>query len=107
MGAFREVTAQRAAEHAARGHRPRHFFAHRIRHFPKCGPDGMRLARAMCGSDDPAAMWEIVLYADPELAGEFPEELFFDDDVVWHQQHFGVSGQVASANLVLDGDGMH
>jgi hypothetical protein len=58
----------------------------------------------MCGVDDPAAMWELVLYAAPETLGEFPRELFFDDDIVWHQQQFGLPGQVASANAVIDGD---
>lgn len=101
--AFREVTAHRADEWVAKGHRRRNFFPHRAYHLPKCGPDGFRLAARMCGRDDPAAMWEIVLYADPGTLTEFPPGLFFDDDVVWHQQQFGLPGQVASADVVVDG----
>jgi hypothetical protein len=58
----------------------------------------------MCGVEDPEALWELVLYAAPELLEGFPPDLFFDDDIVWHQQQFGIPGQVASANIVLDGD---
>lgn len=101
--AFWEVTAERAVEWAAKGRKPRHFFAHRIYHLPKCGPDGLRIATRMCGADDPAVMWEIVLFADPSLLAEFPVDVFFDDDVIWHQQQFGLPGQVATADIVVDG----
>ena len=103
--AFREITEERAEEYAAKGRRrrQRHFFPHRIYHLPKCGPDGFRLAQRMCAKDDPASMWELVLYADPGTLSEFPPDLFFDDDLIWHQQQFGRPGQVASASIVLDG----
>jgi hypothetical protein len=61
----------------------------------------------MCGIDDPAAMWEIVLYAGPEALAEFPSDLFFDDDLIWHQQQFGRPGQVATASLVVNGPIVH
>jgi hypothetical protein len=48
-----------------------------------------------------------VLYADGPLLEEFPPALFFDDDVAWHQQQFGVGGQVASASLAVDGRTVH
>lgn len=102
--AFREVSADRAGELVARGHRLRHFFPHRVYHLPKCGPDGLQLAGRMCDREEPAAMWELVLYADGDALADLPEDLFFDDDVVWHQQQFGRAGQVASASLVLDDD---
>jgi len=38
-------------------------------------------------------LWEIVIYADSPVIDEFPQALFFDDDVIWHQQQFGKSGQ--------------
>jgi len=57
----------------------------------------------MCGATDPQRCWEIVLYAAPALIEEFPNDLFFDDDLVWHQQHFGRAGQIATANLWVDG----
>lgn len=105
--AFRVVGAERAEEFLAAGYRRRDFFPHRIYHLPKCGPDGFRLAQWMCDLDDPSAMWELVLYADAEILGEFPEELFFDDELIWHQQQFGRAGQVASASIVLAGDTVH
>jgi hypothetical protein len=101
--AFREITEERVGEYVAKGHKRRRFFPHRIYHLQKCGPDGFRLAQWMCGKDDPASMWELVLYADPAMLTEFPPDLFFDDDLIWHQQQFGRPGQVASANVVLDG----
>lgn len=105
--AFRQITAQRVDEFVAKGHKRRHFFPHRIRHLPKCGPDEFMLAGRMCGKDDPAAMWEIVLYADPAALREFPPGLFFDDELIWHQQQFGLPGQVATASLILDGTTLH
>ncbi|MEA2375181.1 MAG: hypothetical protein QOD53_1644 [Thermoleophilaceae bacterium] len=99
--AFREITSDRAEEFAARGHRRRHFFPHRLLYLPKCGPDAFLLADAMLGVRDPARHRELVLYADRSLAHEFPRELFFDDDVVWHRQQFGRPGQIATANVVL------
>jgi hypothetical protein len=104
---YREVTADRADEYAAKGHPRRQFFPHRIYHLPKCGPDGYKLAARLCGHDDPAAMWEMVLYADPATIADFPPDLFFDDDVVWHRQQFGRPGQVATANVVVDGTTVH
>jgi hypothetical protein len=100
---FREVGPERRAEWVAKGHRGRHFFPHRVRYLPKCGPDGFRLANWMCGIDDPAAMWEVVVHAHPAVLDEFPPDLFFDDDVVWHRQQFGLPGHVASASMVFDG----
>lgn len=101
---FWEITAAQADEFVAKGHRRRHFFPHRTYRLPKCGPDGFGLAQQM-GSHrvDPGTMWQLVLYADPATAAEFPAELFFDDDVAWHRQQFGVPGHVASATVVLDG----
>jgi hypothetical protein len=104
---FHEVTPERADEWVATGHLRRHFFAHRVVRLPKCGPDAFNLSRWMCGIEEPAAMWELVLYADPELAAAFPPELFADDDLVWHQQQFGLPGQVATASVVLEGDTVH
>jgi hypothetical protein len=100
---FWEIAAGRADEFVAKGHRRRHFFPHRVYRLPKCGPDGLKLAERMCGKSDPASMWELVLYADPATSAEFPQELFFDDDLIWHRQQFGRPGQVASATVLLDG----
>ena len=58
----------------------------------------------MCGITDVTAHWQQLLYADPALISNFPRELFFDDDLIWHQQHFGRAGQVATASMVFDGE---
>jgi elongation factor Ts len=60
----------------ARGHLARHFFPHRVVRLPKGGPDGLKLARRMCGSDaEPADLWELVLYALPPARDEFPADV--------------------------------
>jgi hypothetical protein len=107
MSRFREVAPHRRGEFIAAGYKPSLFFPHRYYYLPKCGPDGFKLAGRMCGPVDPDASWEIVLYAESPHADEFPDHLFFDDDVVWHQQQFGRRGQVATANLVVKGDALY
>jgi hypothetical protein len=97
------VARERQAEFVERGVAASRFFPHRVLFLPKAGPDGYKLAGRMAGLTDPASMWEIVLYAASELLDEFPPDLFFDDDLVWHQQQLGVPGQLATANAVLDG----
>jgi hypothetical protein len=104
---FREITPSRQPEFVARGWKPSLFFPHRYCCLPKCGPDGYKLAMRMCGPVDPDAAWEIVLYAVSPQLDEFPAELFFDDDLVWHRQQFGLPGQIATANLVLEGSRLH
>ena len=61
----------------------------------------------MFGLRDVNTCWEIVLYALPPVLEEFPDDLFFDDDVVWHRQQFGKPGQVATANLYLRGKALY
>jgi hypothetical protein len=95
--------AGRAAEFVQRGHRLREFFPHRAAVLRKPGPDGLLSIRAMAGAGEPAELRELVLWAEPALAAEFPRDVFFDPDVVWHQQHFGRAGQVATADLRVDG----
>jgi hypothetical protein len=99
---FRQVGAERAEEWMAKGHKLRHFFAHRLFHLPKCGPDGYRVAQAMCGLNDLGAHWQLLMYADQALVTRFPRELFFDEDLIWHRQHLGRAGQVATASMVVD-----
>jgi hypothetical protein len=105
--AFRHIGAERIDEWMAKGHRQRHFFPHRLFQLPKCGPDGFQLARAMCGAEDLDRHWQLVLFADGALVERFPRDLFFDDDLLWHQQHFGRPGQVASASLVVEPEVIH
>ena len=104
---FHELAPSRQDEFVAQGLKPSLFFAHRYRVLPKFGPDGFKLATRMCGPVDPDAAWEIVLYAAGPQLDEFPAELFFDDDLVWHRQQFGLPGHLATANLVLRGRTLH
>lgn len=101
------IGVERAGEWVAKGHKLRRFFPHRLFVLPKCGPDGYRVAQAMWGLEDLEAHWQLLLYADPGLIRDFPTRLFFDDDLIWHQQHFGRPGQVATASLVIDGGVVH
>lgn len=48
-------------------------------------------------------MRQVVLFGIDDALEDIPLDLFFDDDLVWHQQQLGLPGHVASANLVLDG----
>ena len=93
--------AQWTPEFARAGIKQRHFFPHRFYCLPKCGPDGYRLARGMCRARDPAQLWQIVLFAADSVVAEFPTELFFDDDVMWHQQHINRPGQIASVTVAI------
>jgi len=89
------------------GYRASDWFAHRFHCLPKCGPDGLRLAARMCDVWRPAQLWQIVLYASSPAIDEFPEALFFDPELLWHQQHFNRPGQVASVDLVAEGSTLH
>ncbi len=104
---FGDIDASRKPEFVARGIKGRHFFPHRIYHLPKCGPDGYKLAQWMCSEGDPNAQSELILYAAPALADQFSDDLWFDKDLLWHEQQFGRRGQVASANLRVDGSDLY
>jgi hypothetical protein len=81
----------------------RPFFPHRLYHLPQTGPDGLQVANWLCGVRNPDQVWEIVLFARGSVLDEFPADLFFDSDVVWHQQHYGMPGQVAYAVVAIVG----
>lgn len=100
---FWHIGRGREPEFIQRGFKKRHVFPHRSYYLPKCGPDGFKLATWMCGPCAVGQLWEIVLYADDSVVAEFPRELFFDPDIVWHQQQFGRPGQVATADVVIAG----
>ena len=55
----------------------------------------------MCGESVSNEHWELVLHAEKSLTMDFPESLFFDDDIIWHKQQFGMTGHVAFAYLVV------
>jgi len=98
---FREIGPERADEFVARGYKRKHFFPYHCYYLPKCGPDGFKLAQRMCGPCRLEQVWEVVVYAHPAWLAGFPADLFFDDDLLWHQQQLGRAGLIATANLVL------
>ena len=99
---YLEISMDQREEALARGYQYRYFFPHHAFALPKCGPDGFRQAKNMCGKDDINSCWEIVLYAISPAIDEFPRELFFDSDVMYHEQQFGRMGQIATVNLFID-----
>ncbi len=98
---FREISPTRKEEFIARGLPGRHFFPHRAYYLPKCGPDALKLGQRMCGASRLDTYWEVLLYAHPSLIEEFPNELFFDDDLIWHRQQLNKLGHIAFAYLVI------
>ena len=104
---YREISEQQREAALARGLPSRNFFPHRFYYLPKCGPDAFKLGQRLFGLRDVNACWEVVLYALPPVADEFPDDLFFDDDLIWHRQQFGKPGQVATANLYLRGKALY
>lgn len=101
--AFHDAPEPFRERFAAAGFKSRFFVPHRIHCLPKAGPDGYRLADRMCDVRDADRLWQIVLFATPPVIDEFPDELFFDPDLLWHQQHFNQVGQIASVDLVAAG----
>ena len=101
---FRSIGAERRDEALSKGYRAARFFPHRFYVLPKCGPDGLKVAQRMCGTTAAEECWQLLLYADDPVCRLFPDDLYFDDEVVWHQQQYGRRGQVASATLLRRGD---
>jgi peptidoglycan/xylan/chitin deacetylase (PgdA/CDA1 family) len=104
---FRRISRERTPEFVTKGVPARHVFPHRVYYLPKCGPDGLEIATRIFGSCRPDQCWEVVLYAEAEAIAGLPAEIFFDPDLVWHQQHFGRPGQIATANLVVRDGVLH
>ena len=104
---FHEIDRERHNEFVERGFLARHFFPHRLYYLPKCGPDALKLGRRMCDITRPEQHWEVLLHADPSLTASFAADLFFDNDIIWHRQHFGMPGHVAFAYLLVDGHDLY
>jgi len=101
---FYEAGADALPRFRAAGFEQRYFFPHRVYVLPKGGPDGLKLAQRMAGVSDPGQLREFVLCAMPPVADEIPGHVYFDDDVQWHQQQFGLPAQVACANVIVGDD---
>jgi len=104
---YRELTAERQDEFVSKGGKARYFFPHQLFYLPKCGPDGFQSAERLFRGVEPNQLWEILLYADSSIIADLPADLFFDDDIIWHQQQLGMTGHVASANLIVRGDALY
>jgi hypothetical protein len=91
----------------SRGFRSPDFFSHRTYTIPKCGPDAFKAAKRMVGDGRAESYWLLTLHADPLLADEFPEALFYDDDLIRHRQQFGQPGHVAFAIFVRVDDDIY
>ena len=104
---FRQFTAARKEEFYSKGYQQRYFFPHKVLFLPKCGPDAVKIATRMTSFSELNNIYEIILYADSPVIDEFPRELFFDNDLVWHQQQFGIPGQIATANLLVAGSSVY
>lgn len=104
---YREAGDDMHGAFVDRGYRSRSFFPHRVYFVPTCGPDALTLSAAMCGLDDPEKLWVVGLHATDSIAHDLPAELFFDPELVWHQEHYGLAGHVAFAMAALDGDRLY
>ena len=104
---YRFISPERKEEFFNKGFRERHFFPHKTYYLPKPGPDGYKIASQIFGNINQADMVEVVLYVVSPALDEFPKDLFIDDDVVWHQQQFGKTGQIATATLLIDGTNLY
>jgi hypothetical protein len=101
---YRLISQERVGEILTKGFLRRDFFAHKIFHLPKAGPDGLLMANRLCQVRKPNQLWELSLYATSPALDEFPNSLFFDDDLMWHRQQYGMAGLVATANLAVQGN---
>ena len=90
-----------------RGYRRRKFFPHRTYTIPKCGPDAVRLAESMIGAVRKPRYWTLLLHAMSPALESFPEELFFDDRLIWHRQHYNLPGHIAYGLFVQTGKRMY
>jgi len=90
-----------------RGFRKSRIFPHQIYYLRKCGPDGFLLAKQMYGLTDPSKMFQVQLYAHESLHHLLPADLWFDNELLWHQQQFGMQGQIATADVILAGDALY
>jgi len=107
MNTFLEFSLDQKAEALSKGYKERYFFPHQVHFLPKCGPDGFRMTKRLFKNADINSCWEGVLFAMSPVLDEFPKELFFDPDIMYHQQQFGKPGQIATVNLFIDDDRLY
>ena len=100
---YRESAPEQEIAFIDRGYPKKYIFPHKVYCIPKPGPDALRLERWMVGIQPKATHLTLTLHATGEALSEFPGDLFFNKDLVVHQQHFGVPGHLAFASLVSSG----
>jgi len=100
---YREIAPERVAEWVEAGFRQRDFFPNRAFFLHKAAPDGCKLAVRSGFRPAHEELWEAVLFASSPALDGLPDELLFDDDVMWHRQHFFLPGQVAVASVLVHG----
>lgn len=101
---YHQVTAERKPEFIERGYKGRYFFPHRCYYLPRALAEQHRIARRIWGLSDPEQLYCVLMYAERDAICEFPEELFFDREVMIHRDPHGMPGLVALALLYIDGD---
>ena len=101
MSRYRLIDSSRRNEFIKRGHDKKYFFPHKFYYLPKSGPDGIQAADFLLGNITSNHYVEVVLYALPPLLDKFPQDLFFDKKLVWHQQHYYLPGHIATADFVV------
>lgn len=104
---YLEISMNQKAEAFSKGYRKRDFIPHQAYFLPKCGPDGYQQAKSMGKQTYVNACWEILLYAISPVIDEFHTDLFFDSDILYHEQQFGRMGHIATVNLYIDQDRMY
>ena len=107
MTIYREFGVGHRQQFVERRIPSRHFFPHRTFTIPKCGPDAFKLASRMIDDRKADAYWVMTLHATPPVLDELPREIFFDDDLFWHRQQYGVPGHVLFAMFVRCGDDLY
>ena len=100
---FREFAPERVIDWVNAGFRERDWFPHRAFYLPKAAPDGHTLAVGSGFRPDRVQLWQVVVFAQPPSTDGLPRELFFDDEIMWHRQHYFLAGQVATASMVVEG----
>lgn len=104
---YHEATEADKPAFTQRGYKGRYFFPHRVCYVPKPFPEQRLLARTQWGLDSCDNLFGALLYAGPEQADEFPEDVWLDRKVMVHGMHLGRPGLVASAYLYIDGDTLY
>lgn len=104
---YRELAPEQEIAFIDRGYARKYVFPHKVYCIPKPGLDAVQFERWMLGDLRNVMHLTLTLHATGEALSGFPDDLFFDKDLIVHQQHFGVPGHVALANLASSGKDLY